>query len=47
MEAINKKYLGYLIYSVGSQGKDNGGTPDNPKGYGSVSDITFTVIRQD
>ena len=34
---------GYMVYSVGKDGVDNGGTP-NKKHGSSGSDITFTVI---
>ncbi len=34
---------GYLVYSAGRDGIDNGGTPDRQ--LGKDSDITFTVVR--
>ncbi len=36
---------GYVIYSIGSDGKDDGGTEPNPKSSGAPADITFIVER--
>ena len=41
MEEVTVKCPGYILYSVGSDGVDDHGTPD---GYVSGPDITFTVI---
>jgi len=38
---------GYIVYSIGEDGADNGGAEKNSKGlsYGEGTDITFTVER--
>jgi hypothetical protein len=36
---------GYVVYSVGDDCVDNGGTEVNSKGYVPGTDITFTVER--
>ena len=47
MKLENLSFSGYLIYSIGDDFEDDGGTPDKYGGLGRNSDITFTVIRQD
>jgi hypothetical protein len=36
---------GYVVYSIGSDGRDDGGLERNPKNPGTGSDITFIVER--
>jgi hypothetical protein len=42
---FTKLAKGYVIYSIGSDGKDNGGTEPNPKSNSGPSDITLIVER--
>ena len=43
-ELVELKLPGYMVYSVGNDLKDNGGTPKI--NCGRDSDITFTVLRR-
>jgi len=43
-KTLDTTRLGYMIYSISDNKKDNGGTPG--QSYGHKTDITFTIIRK-